>query len=194
MKLRRRINSDVMRSIYLRSRLNMKFGAVIFLLCLPLLGQGQEPPPGLPRIADPVKFDEWGDLPFRDEKARLDNAAISLSKNSGYIMYLVVSAGSTACVGEAKARGSRAKNYLVRKRHVNEQQIVWIDGGHEDTVTTVVWIWPADMKPPSVFPEFNLKPNQITLERKCRIKCRACRRTRRITNRWTRAAGACFPT
>jgi hypothetical protein len=121
------------------------------------------------------KFDEWGDIPFSDEKARLDNAAIQLRHDQGYIIYLVISAGKTACVGEARARGIRAKNYLVRERGVKERQIVWIDGGYQDTVTTEVWIWPPNMKPPSVFREFNLKPNQVTLERNCRIKCRACR-------------------
>src|SRR5262245_23170683 len=122
------------------------------------------------------KFDEWHDIPFSDEKARLDNAALQLRRDRGYIIYLVIYAGKNACVGEAQARGMRAKNYLVRKRHVSPQQVIWIDGGYQDTVTTEVWVWPPKMSRPSVFQEFNLKPSQVTLEDKCRIKCRACNR------------------
>jgi hypothetical protein len=102
-----------------------------------------------------------------------------LRHDPGYIIYLVISAGKTACVGEAQARGIRARNYLVRKRNVKPRQIVWIDSGYQETVTTTVWIWPPTMKPPTVFPEFSLKPHQITLQRGCRIKCRACRTPRR---------------
>jgi len=167
-----------MRLICLRGRFMIR-GATVLFLFLPLLGHGQEPPTGLPRIADPRKFDEWGDIAFTDEKARLDNAAIQLRHDPGYIIYLVISAGKTACVGEARARGIRARNYLVRKRNVKPGQIVWIDGGYQDTVTTEVWIWPPAMKPPTVFPEFSLKPNQVTLQSGCRIKCRACRTPRR---------------
>ncbi|HYR74346.1 MAG TPA: hypothetical protein VEM96_00765 [Pyrinomonadaceae bacterium] len=121
------------------------------------------------------KFDEWHDIPFSDEKARLDNAALQLRQDRGYIIYLVIYAGKIACVGEARARGIRAKNYLVRRRHVNPHQVIWIDGGYQDTFTTEVWVWPPKLSRPSVFQEFNLKPSQVTLERKCRIKCRACR-------------------
>jgi hypothetical protein len=147
---------------------------IIFISAAAVAVCGQES-----RIRDPRKFDEWGDIPFTDEKARLDNAAIQLRHDRGYIIYLVISAGKTACVGEARARGIRARNYLVRKRNVKPGQIVWIDGGYQETVTTEVWIWPPTMRPPTVFPEFTLKPNQVTLQRGCRIKCRACRTSRR---------------
>src|SRR5438045_3729304 len=111
MNSRRRVNSNVMRfsSIDMRSWLTL-----IFLFLLSSIAVGQEPTAGLPRIADPVKFDQWGDLPFNDEKARLDNAAIQLRDEPGFILYLVLHAAKQSCVGEARARGVRAKNYLVR--------------------------------------------------------------------------------
>ena len=134
----------------------------------------KEPNPNTPRIADPVQFDEWGDISFCDEKARLDNAAIQLRHDPNFIIYLVIFAGKTACVGEARARGIRAKSYLVQKPGIRVQQVVWIDGGYEDTVRTDVWIWPPNMEPPPAFPA--LKRNQVKLETNCRIKCRACHR------------------
>ena len=145
----------------------MKVVLLIFLVCIvSSIGRGD--------IAR--KFDEWHDIPFSDEKARLDNAALQLRQDRGYIIYLVIYAGKTACVGEAQARGIRAKNHLVRKRHVNPQQVIWIDGGYKDRVTTEVWVWPPKVGRPSVFQELNLKPSEVTLEQKCRIKCRACER------------------
>lgn len=43
--------------------------------------QAQEPSNPQPlQIVDPVKFDEWGDILFSDEKARLYNAALYVQK------------------------------------------------------------------------------------------------------------------
>lgn len=145
---------------------------IIFLSCMVPIGYAQEPSnPELPRIADPVKFDEWGDIFFGDEKARLDNAALQWQQYPQSIIYLVIYAGQQACVDEAKSRGIRAKNHLV-KRQVPSEHIVWIDGGWQKEVTTEVWIWPPEMGKPSVFPEFDLKRSEVRLEKNCKIKRR----------------------
>lgn len=101
------------------------------------VGHAQQPVSSEPvQIADPVKFDEWGDIRFSDEKARLDNAAINLQRSMPRnIIYLVVYAGQTSCVGEAKARGVRAKKHLV-SRGIPTDQVVWIDGGYQSEVAT----------------------------------------------------------
>src|SRR5260370_5979907 len=121
------------------------------------------------------KFDEWGDIPFGDEKARLDNVAIQWHNEPSSVVYLVVSAGRTACIGEAKARGFRAKNYLVRKRRVKTVNVVVIDGGYKEWVLTEIWFLPRTIGAPWTSSELNLKPHEVTLERNCRIKCRVCR-------------------
>jgi len=122
------------------------------------------------KIADP-KFDEWHDLVFSDEKSRLDNISIVWREQPRSVIYLIVYAGKSACVGEAKARGIRAKNYLI-KRYVPANNIVWIDGGWKDEVTTEVWLWPPGVEKPSIFPEFNLKASEVKLEKGCKIKYR----------------------
>ncbi len=145
---------------------------IFFIWLMPPIRDAQEPSNPQPlQIADPVKFDEWGDIVFSDEKARLDNAAIQWQKQSRNIIYLVIYAGQKACVGEAKARGIRAKNHLVR-RLVPSDRVVWIDGGWKKDVTTEVWLWPPEMGKPSVFPEFNFKPSEVRLEKNCKIKYR----------------------
>ena len=71
--------------------------------------------PSVPVILKPDKFAEWGDIPFKDEKAHLDKVAAQAKEWSLSIVYLAVHAGRTACAGEAKARGVRAKSYLSVK-------------------------------------------------------------------------------
>ncbi len=122
-------------------------------------------------IDEPTKFDEWHDLLFSDEKARLDNISITWREESRNIIYLVIYAGKRACVGEAKARGMRAKDYLI-KRNVPASNIVWIDGGWKNDVTTEVWIWPSEVEKPLIFPRFNLKASEVRFEKGCKIKYR----------------------
>ena len=123
------------------------------------------------KVADLMKFDEWHDLLFSDEKARLDNISIAWKDQSRNIIYLIIYAGRRACVGEAKARGIRAKNYLV-KRKVPAAKIIWRDGGFKDEVTTEVWLVPPGAAKPLVFPQFNLKSSEVTFENSCKIKYR----------------------
>lgn len=143
---------------------------IIFLICMFPIGYAEAP--SNPEVLDtPRKFDEWGDILFSDEKARLDNAALEWQRYPRTIIYLVIYAGQRACVDEAKSRGIRAQNHLV-KRQVSSQHIVWIDGGWQKEVTTEVWIWPPEMGKPSIFPEFNIKRSEVRLEKNCKIKRR----------------------
>jgi hypothetical protein len=61
------------------------------------------------RLAPDSPFDSYGNLCFEDEKARLDNFAITLEQNPNFIGYIVVYAGNESCAGEAQFRGNRAK-------------------------------------------------------------------------------------
>lgn len=149
----------------------------MFLITLFLLFSHWSHEPGKEpafEIADVFTFDEWHDLVFSDEKARLDNISIAWKDHPRNIIYLIIYAGKRACVGEAKARGIRAKNYLM-KRNVPASNIVWIDGGWKNEVTTDVWIVPPRVEKPSIFPEFNLKVSEVTFETGCKIKYRGGR-------------------
>lgn len=120
---------------------------------------------------NPIKFDEWHDLVFSDEKARLDNISIAWRRSSKTTIYLVVYAGNPACVGEAKSRGERAKDYLI-KRRVPADHIVWIDGGWKNEFTTEVWILPPEVSKPLVSSQFQIKAADVKLDKGCRIKYR----------------------
>ena len=66
------------------------------------------------------KFDEYGNIAFNDEKARLDNFAIQLQNEPGSQGY-IVAYGS--CAGEAQKRADRAKDYLVTTRGIDPGRI-----------------------------------------------------------------------
>jgi hypothetical protein len=73
-----------------------------------------------------VKVDEYGNIKFNDEKARLDAFASALQGTPGNQGYIV---GYGAYEGEGLARANRAKDYLVNTRGIDAGRITVVDGG-----------------------------------------------------------------
>ena len=144
--------------------------ALAVCICMSPAMRGQEQSKG-GLIVAPDKFDQWADVPFDDEKVHLDKIANQTKEWSLSIVYLVIHAGQTACVGEAKARGIRAKNYLLG-RGISSNRVVWIDAGWQKTLGVEVWIWPPELGRPTPSTASNLKPGAVTLQRTCKIKYR----------------------
>jgi hypothetical protein len=88
------------------------------------------------------KFDEYGDIRFNDEKARLDNFAIQLQNEPGATGVIVAYGARTGPAGQAQARADRAKDYLVNTRGIDAGRIVTIDGGCKENLTVELWIQP----------------------------------------------------
>ena len=91
-------------------------------------------------------FDEYGNIRFNDEKARLDNFAIQLQNEptaTGYI----VAYGSCAAEGASRAR--RAKGYLVNTRGLQSRRVVVIDGGCLRELMITLMIAPQGASAPS---------------------------------------------
>jgi hypothetical protein len=65
-----------------------------------------------------------------DEETILDNFAVTLLNTPDQIGYIIVYAGRAACAGAAQARGMRMKKYLVERRHVPWDHVIWKDAGH----------------------------------------------------------------
>lgn len=138
-------------------------------LCVVHAMNAQESRPGM--ILAPDKYDEWGDVPFVTENARLDKIARQLKEWPLSVVYLAIHAGETACRGEAEARGMRAKDYLT-KAGIEPERIVWIDAGWQKKVVVQVWIWPPQLGRPNVVSDQNLKPGEVKIERGCKLKYR----------------------
>ena len=97
--------------------------------------------------------DRYGNIPWEDEKARLDNFAIQLMSDSNLAGHVIVNAGLVSCKGEAQARATRAKNYMVTVRGVPPDRILWRDMGYRESFEVSLWLVPAG-KPLRFNPEF----------------------------------------
>ncbi|MFN2491998.1 MAG: PKD domain-containing protein [Pyrinomonadaceae bacterium] len=117
------------------------------------------------------KFDEYGNITFNDEKARLDNYAIQLQNQPGAQGY-IVAYGS--CAGEAQTRADRAKDYLVNMRQIDSGRLVTVDGGCRSDLSVELWIVPTGANAPAASMDNIISP------------CPECRRAaprRRATRR-----------
>jgi hypothetical protein len=92
------------------------------------------------------KFDEYGDIRFNDEKARLDNFAIQLQNEPG-ATGTIVAFGT--CAGQAQARADRAKDYLVNTRGIDAGRLTTVDGGCREDLVVELWIVPSGAAAPT---------------------------------------------
>ena len=106
-----------------------------------------------PPIPSPTRaIDEYGDIPFEDEKARLDNFAIEVQNNPTWKGQITCYGGRVGREGEARRRCSRAKGYLSGYRHIPAEQIVTVDGGYREELTVVLWVVPPGAAQPQPSP------------------------------------------
>ena len=113
--------------------------------------------------AEARKFDEYGNIRFNDEKARLDNYAIQLQNEPGSTGTILVYG---SCAGEAQQRGDRAKDYLVNTRGIEAGRITVVDGGCRADLTVQLWVVPQGAAAPTVDTSGAIEP------------CPECRRGR----------------
>jgi hypothetical protein len=106
-------------------------------------------------------FDQYGNIAFNDEKARLDNFAIQLQNEPGAQGYIVAYGGRRGRAGEAQARADRAKDYMVNTRGVDPGRLVTVDGGYREDLTVELWIVPTGATPPTASP--TLQQSDVTI-------------------------------
>ena len=101
------------------------FCIVLGLGAISYAQDGRNPPP---LIGEP--FDRYDGISWDNEKARLDSFAIALLQDPSLTGYIIVYTGKRSCVGEAQRRGLRAKKYLVERRGVDWNRVIWKDAGY----------------------------------------------------------------
>lgn len=116
--------------------------------------------------AEATKFDEYGNIAFNDEKARLDNFAIQLQNQPGAQGYIIAYGGRRGRAGEALRRAERAKDYLVNTRGIEAGRIVTVDGGYRETLTVELWIVPQGAEAPKPTPTVDASEVQTMPERR----------------------------
>ena len=74
-------------------------------------------------------FNDYGDVRFEDEKARLDNFSIQLMNEPRSTAIILMTAGQVTFKNEARERLKRIKTYLVNVRAIDPNRIVTLDCG-----------------------------------------------------------------
>jgi hypothetical protein len=102
-----------------------------------------------PPIPSPTrKFDEYGNIHWGDERARLDNFAIELQNDPLAQGYIICYGGKVGRAGEAQRRCYRAMSYINRQRGIEASRIVTVDGGYKEELNVELWAVPSGATPP----------------------------------------------
>lgn len=105
----------------------------------PSCGRTASASTGIKPVAKPRKFDEYGNIRFNDEKARLDNFAIQLQNEPSSRGSIV---GYGSCGAEGTTRAKRAKDYLVNTRGIDAGRLDVVDGGCLPDLLVQLWVVP----------------------------------------------------
>lgn len=98
-----------------------------------------------PAVPTCTIFDQYNDLRFNDEKARLDNFAIQLQQQPDMTGYYAIWG---SCDGEGQKRADRAVAYLVNTRGIDASRIKTIvDPNCRETLTVELHLCPANATP-----------------------------------------------
>ncbi|MDQ3258298.1 MAG: hypothetical protein M3R15_31175, partial [Acidobacteriota bacterium] len=125
------------------------------------------------RAAAPArKVDEYGNISFNDEKARLDNFAIALQNEPGSQGTIIGYGGRVGRAGAAQARADRARDYLVNTRGIDAGRIQTIDGGFRDALTVELYVVPAGATAPTASPTVDASEVRTTAPRRTRRRAR----------------------
>lgn len=122
---------------------NFRIGLVLAVLAFCVTGSASLAP--VSKFDDISKFDEFGDIKCEDEMARLDNFAVHLQSGPGSKGVIIFYGGRRfrgrlSKRGEAAARASRTKTYLVQRRGIPADQVMVIDGGYAEEWHVEVWV------------------------------------------------------
>ncbi|HWS98980.1 MAG TPA: hypothetical protein VN256_01830 [Pyrinomonadaceae bacterium] len=114
-----------------------------------------------------TRYDEYGDICWEDEKARLDNFAVALQQDAKLVGHITVYAGRISCEGEAKFRGERAKGWVVGKRGIPADRVLVHDAGYREGAMTTLDLMPEGRK---VGRHDTLDPSEVTVFDNCKGK------------------------
>jgi hypothetical protein len=96
-----------------------------------------------PPIVCNFPFDQYGDIEFEDEKARLDNFAIQIANEPLATGQIIMFAGRETFRNEAAERLARAKSYLMDVRQIDRNRIITTDCGFSEALRITLLVVPA---------------------------------------------------
>lgn len=105
------------------------------------------------------KFDEFTGAGWEDAMARLDNFALNLRDSSSAVGIIIVYGGQDRRRGEAQAWSSCIRDYLEKRRGLEANRIMMVQGGYRQRLTGELWILPDRTNLPRPTPE--IKPSEV---------------------------------
>jgi hypothetical protein len=107
------------------------------------------------------KIDEYGNIRWRDEKARLDNYLIELRNDPTARACVICYGGRRARAGEARRKCDRVADYLKRTGGIGAARIVTMDGGFREELTVELWLPSFGSSLPQTSP--TVDPSEVTI-------------------------------
>jgi len=124
------------------------------------------------RIERPsTQFDVCCSCSFDDQKARLDNLAVTLQNDPTATTYVIAYGGRTSRIGTANLLGTRARDYLVTQRGIDQSRITVLNGGFREEDCVELWVVPSGATPPQPTPTVqagDVRPARETAPRRRR--------------------------
>lgn len=109
--------------------------------------------PPTPPVEHPSRqFDVCCSCSFDDQKARLDNLAVELQNDPSSTTYVIAYGGRSSRIGQADLLGTRARDYLVTNRGIDQSRIVVLNGGYREEDCVELWIVPSGAAVPQATP------------------------------------------
>src|ERR1700752_116546 len=112
------------------------------------------PPPSNPReeVSLSVWLNGYGDIPFDDQRKRLDKFAEKLKEHRAELKgYIVVYGGCRARKVDSLAHARRAERYLISAHHIKSTQIMTIYGGQREEMLIELYVRDRRLPLPRTF-------------------------------------------
>ena len=113
---------------------------------------------------DPKKVDEFTGANWESAMARLDSFAVRLQNEPHAVGVLFVYAGQNRRRGEADAFTRCMKDYLVMRRKVDVNRLVFVSGGYRNNLSIEFWIASAKTQIPK--PTSTIEPTSVRFKGK----------------------------
>lgn len=105
------------------------------------------------------EFDTCCSCSFDDQKARLDNLAVELQNDPTTTTYVFGYAGRRSNAGQANKLLTRARDYLVSQRGIDQSRIVIVNGGYREEDCVELWVVPRGAELPR--PRPTVQPSEV---------------------------------
>ena len=116
------------------------------------------------RAADSFfKFDVYADISPKAEQERLDNVALKMNSVPDSEVSIIAYGGMLTHAGEAAARATCARNYLIKRHRINPDRIKAIDGGYQEMMLVELYVEPKNGDVPLARP--TVRPSQVKIDR-----------------------------